>query len=102
MATRRIVAMHYVGIRELKNRLTYYLRLTQKGDSIIVTDRDVPIAILHSADVVEETAGVEERLVSLSRKGMVRLPALKGKLTRSAPRRTTGKPVSALIIEDRR
>ena len=94
--------MHYVGVRELKNRLTYYLRLTQSGDNIIVTDRGKPMAILHSAETIEETAGAEERLISLSRKGSVRLPAALSKLKRSAPRKMTGKPASTVIIEERR
>jgi hypothetical protein len=29
--------MHFVGVRELKNRLTYYLKLTRNGDNVIVT-----------------------------------------------------------------
>ena len=94
--------MHYVGVRELKNRLTYYLRLTQRGDNVIVTDRGKPLAILHSAETVEEAAGAEERLISLFRKGLVRLPAAKSKLKRSAPRKMTGKSASTVIIEERR
>lgn len=94
--------MHYVGIRELKNRLTYYLRLTRNGDNIIVTDRGKPMAILHSAEAVEETAGVEERLISLAQKGLVRMPDAKAGLTKKKPRKITGKPASTLIIEDRR
>lgn len=94
--------MHYVGVRELKNRLTYYLGLTQRGDNVIVTDRGRPLAILHSAETIEEAAGTEERLISLFRKGLVRLPAAKSKLKRSAPRKMTGKPASTVIIEERR
>ncbi len=94
--------MHYVGVRELKNRLTYYLKLTQGGDNVIVTDRGKPLAILHSAGTVEETAGAEERLVSLAKKGLVRLPAPKAKLSAAKPRKVIGRPVSKLIIEDRR
>jgi prevent-host-death family protein len=94
--------MHYVGVRELKNRLTYYLRLTQNGDNVVVTDRGRPMAILHSAEAVEETAGAEERLISLSRKGLVRLPAAINRLKKSAPRKMTGKPASTVIIEERR
>ncbi len=94
--------MHYVGVRELKNRLTYYLRLTRDGDNIIVTDRGKPVAILHNVESVEETAGLEERLVSLAGKGLIRLPASRGPLTKTKPRKITGKPASVLIIEDRR
>ena len=35
--------MHIVGVRESKNRLTYYLGLTKEGDRVIVTDRGAPM-----------------------------------------------------------
>lgn len=31
-----------VSIRELKSRLSFYLRLTRKGESVVITDRGVP------------------------------------------------------------
>ena len=94
--------MHYVGIRELKNRLTYYLNLTRSGDNVIVTDRGKPLAILHSLDTVEADAGVEERLASLARKGGLRPPAPEAKFTRAAPCKAKGTPVSRLIVAERR
>jgi prevent-host-death family protein len=94
--------MHYVGVRELKNRLTYYLRLTREGDNVVVTDRGKPMAILHNVATMEETAGVEERLLSLAGKGLVRLPQPKSRLSHKRPRKIKGKTVSALITEDRR
>ena len=94
--------MNYVGVRELKNRLTYYLRLARKGDNIIVTDRGKPLAILHSVESVEETAGTEERLVSLAGKGLVRLPAPNARVSDQPPIQIKGKDVSKMIIEDRR
>ena len=94
--------MHYVGVRELKNRLTYYLRLTRQGDNVIVTDRGKPLAILHAVESVEETAGTEERLVSLAAKGLVRLPGQHSKVSAKQPAGIKGKAVSKMIIEDRR
>jgi prevent-host-death family protein len=35
-----------VGVRELKNRLSEYLRLVRAGERVIVTDRGRPIAEL--------------------------------------------------------
>jgi len=63
-----------VGIRELKNKLTYYLKAVKKGDDIVVTERGTPVAILHNLDRNEETASVEERMASLSRDGLISLP----------------------------
>ena len=54
--------MQKVGIKDLKNRLTYYLKMTRLGENIVVTERGAPVAILHALDRVEDQAGVEERL----------------------------------------
>ena len=37
-----------VGVRQLKNQLTRYLRLAEKGQSVLVTNR--PIAVLRKPD----------------------------------------------------
>jgi len=94
--------MQMAGIKDLKNRLTHYLRLTKKGDRVIVTDRGVPVAVLHSIDRIEDDAQVEERLASLAKRGMVRLPVRQGKLGRFRSIKVPGKPVSEIIIEERR
>ena len=94
--------MHYVGVRELKNRLTYYLKLTKQGDNVIVTERGKPTAILHTIDSVEENASLEEKLVSLAGKGMIRLPAGKARKPKAKPVEVKGVPLSKVIIEERR
>ena len=94
--------MHMVGIKELKSKLTYYLRLTRKGDKIIVTDRGTPLAMIRAPEYLDEDAGLEERLASLAKRGMLRLPRRGEVLTPFAAIRTKGKPASRLIIEERR
>ncbi|TAL25705.1 MAG: type II toxin-antitoxin system prevent-host-death family antitoxin [Nitrospirae bacterium] len=94
--------MHQVGIKELKNRLTYYLGLTKRGDSIVVTDRGTPVAVLHNLDAVEKSAGIEERLASLAKQGKIRLPLKSAGLKPFKPVKVKGKPVSETIIEERR
>lgn len=92
-----------VGIRELKNRLTHYLTLVKKGENVVVTDRGDPIAILHSFDQIETSASVEEKLASLARKGMIKLPSKARKLdmaTKAVP--IKGKPLSKIVVEERR
>lgn len=37
--------MSLVGVKELKNRLTHYLRRTQQGEEIVATDGGRPIAL---------------------------------------------------------
>lgn len=94
--------MQLVGIKELKNRLTYYLGLTQRGNNIVVTDRGVPIAVLRNLDSVEENVSVEEKLASLAKQGKIKLPAKKAGLTPFKPMRIKGKPLSETILEERR
>jgi prevent-host-death family protein len=94
--------MRTVGIRELKNKLTYYLRLTHEGDKIIVTDRGSPVAIIQSIDGDKNNVGTEERLASLAKRGMLRLPFKKGRLSPFKSVKATGKLASEIIIEEGR
>ena len=94
--------MEVVGIKELKNKLTYYLRLTRQGNKIVVTDRGSPVAIIRSVDEIEENEDGEERLASLAKRGMVRLPARRGRFKKFKAIRVPGKPASEIIIEERR
>jgi prevent-host-death family protein len=94
--------MFLVGIKELKNKLTYYLKLTKRGDRIVVTERGSPIAVLHALDQIEESAGLEERLASLGKKGMLKLPTKAQKLPSFRAIMASGKPASEIIVEDRR
>jgi antitoxin (DNA-binding transcriptional repressor) of toxin-antitoxin stability system len=70
--------MHAVGVRELKNRLSEYLRLVRAGQRVLVTDRGEVIAELGPPG---EGAGQEEipkKLQELIRRGLA---------TRAAPRK---------------
>ena len=95
--------MNLVGVRELKNRLTFYLNSVKAGENVIVTDRGKPVAILHSLDAIEEHAGVEERLAALASQGTLTLPVAGGPF-REIKRATVveGKPVSESLIRERR
>jgi len=93
--------MGAVGVRELKNRLTYYLGRARKGEEVIVTDRGRPIAILKSLQHVDRAATLETRLARLATLGVITLPTRKG-FSRTRPARLIGSPVSRAILEDRR
>lgn len=41
--------MRAVGIRELKNKLSEYVRLVEAGESVLVTDRGMVVAELRAA-----------------------------------------------------
>lgn len=65
--------MKTVGIAELKNRLSYYLRRVQRGESVLVRDRDRVIARLERvAPSAPAAEGDAEWLARLERRGVVR------------------------------
>lgn len=95
--------MQMVGVRELKDHLTHYLSLIKKGENVVVTDRGNPIAILHSLDKTEVTASPEEKLASLAKRGLIRLPSGRKKIDLTTRAVTVkGKPLSEIVIEKRR
>ena len=66
--------MESVGVRELKNRLSHYLRAVRQGRIIEVTARGKPIARLVPASPQRESAlpaGLEERLWQLAAEGFL-------------------------------
>ena len=93
--------MGSVGVRELKNRLPYYLRRAKRGEEIIVTERGHPVAILQSLHGVDRPSALDARLAKLASLGIVTLPAGRG-FRRARPLRVAGPPVSKAILEDRR
>lgn len=67
--------MKSVGLRELKNRLSEYVREVRSGDSVLVTDRGEVVA-----ELLPPGQGVDERsvpspLVALARRGQLTLGA---------------------------
>lgn len=75
VATRSyIAAMRTVGIRELKNRLSEYIRLVRSGERVLVTDRGVIVAELRPPGTsIEEDP--YPLLTAAAREGKVRLGA---------------------------
>jgi prevent-host-death family protein len=93
--------MSSVGVKELKNRLTYYLRRTKQGDEVIITERGTPIAVIQPIRNTDKVASLEARLASLAAQGIVALPTRKP-LSRVRLVKVSGKPISKSIVEDRR
>lgn len=86
-----------VGIRELKNRLSYYLRMVKKGKKLAVTDRGQIIAYITPAAKSPQY----EKVIELVRKGKGVWKG--GKPAGSEPLvRIKGKPVSQIVLEERR
>jgi prevent-host-death family protein len=63
--------MEKASVSSLKNKLSAYLRKVRAGHSIVIYDRDVPIARLER---IEATGRGSDRLASLHAKGVTRLP----------------------------
>jgi prevent-host-death family protein len=101
MATRKEAAMSAVGIKELKNRLTQYLRRVKQGEEVIVTERGKPVALIQPIQSAERPASLEARLARLAALGLVTLPTHKP-LKRVRPVKVSGPPISKTILEDRR
>lgn len=89
--------MTTVGIRELKNNLSQYLRDVKRGKPLTITERGESIAILMPAASHPDTQIAQE----LSRKGV---GTWKGGKPKGAVRQVSvkGKPVSQIILEERR
>lgn len=83
-----------VGVRELKNHLSTYLRLVGDGGEVVVTDRGRPVARLVAVD------GPTDRLQALIDAGLVQ-PAPAARRPLPTPIKTKG-TVSDLVAEQRR
>jgi prevent-host-death family protein len=85
-----------VSIRELKSRLSHYLKLARSGETVVITDRGVPVGRLVAIeqDLDEQIAALRtaRQLHWSGRRLGPRKPAL---------RIPAGKSVAALLIEDR-
>lgn len=93
--------MSRVGVKELKNRLTHYLRRTKQGEEVIITERGKPIALIQPIQSAERVMSLDARLARLAAQGLVSLPTHKP-LKRVRLAKVSGPPISKIIVEDRR
>lgn len=90
------MATTQVSIRELKSRLSHYLRLTKAGESVVITERGTPIG-----RIVPTAAPTGERIEAMVQAGLVLWNRKKLRpLTPVAKTRGT-RTVAGLLIEDR-
>jgi len=92
--------MKTAGIKELKNRLSFYLTLVKKGEEVLITDRGKPIARIISEDT--QKTSLRRALQPLIMEGLVNLPADRIDRDISIPAELPGKQVSEMVSEDRR
>lgn len=90
-----------VGSRELKTRLGSYLERVRRGETILVTDRGVPVAELRPVQKVEDD-DVEAALDRMAAEGLVTRPKRRGPLTPFTPiKLPRGVSASDLIRKER-
>jgi prevent-host-death family protein len=65
--------MKSVGLRELKNRLSEYVREVRSGEAVLVTDRGEVVAELVPPRRSPEEKGIPSALAALAREGRVTL-----------------------------
>ena len=75
--------MKAVGVKQLKARLSEYLRLVKSGETVLITDRDEVVAELRPARRQPAAApSLEEQLQALADTGETTRPSLsKGEWT---------------------
>lgn len=69
--------METVGIRELKNKLSSYVRKAEAGDVVIVTDRGRVVAELWPPGHGEHRTDIHPGLLEMERKGLITLATKK-------------------------
>jgi prevent-host-death family protein len=86
-----------VGVRELKNNLSHYLRDVKRGKPITITERGQSVALLMPAGTHSDAQLARE----LSRKG---IGSWKGGKPKGGSRSVVvkGRPVSQIVIDERR
>jgi antitoxin (DNA-binding transcriptional repressor) of toxin-antitoxin stability system len=85
-----------VGIREIKNRLSEYLRKAKAGERILVTERGKPVAVITRPGGMA-TEGIE----TMIREGQASWGGGKPQGARKPPK-LKGPSVADAVIEDRR
>jgi prevent-host-death family protein len=88
------------GVKEIKNNLSRYLLHVKQGEEIVITERGKPLA-----RIVKENQGKRSMRAALSDlidKGVLTLPTSRLDKKNLAPKEVPGRPVSEMIIEDRR
>lgn len=86
-----------VGTRELKNKLSEYIRRVKKGQTVIVTERGNVVAQL-----IPPQQTIEERIWAMVDAGLADWNGKKLKPHKPKIINKSGKMISDLIMEDRR
>ena len=86
-----------VGVRELKSRLSAYLRRVKLGETLVITEHGKPVGRL-----IPQGQSLDQRLEELQQAGLIRRGGRKLSPTRPLARLRGKKSVAEVILEDRR
>lgn len=97
-----IPAMKAVGIRELKARLSHYLREVQRGEVVLVTDRGRVVAELRTPGGVPDQSETDLGWQRLAASGGLRVgEPHRAALYRTSPIKSRPGTARALLDEER-
>jgi prevent-host-death family protein len=86
-----------VSIRELKSRLSHYLRRAKAGQIVEITERGKPVG-----RIVPVVSSLEERIEAARRSGLVSWNGQKLKTLKPVVRLRAKRTVAELVVGDRR
>src|SRR3990170_4725678 len=86
-----------VGVRELKDRLSQYLRAVKGGQTIVITERGKPIG-----RIVPAAQSLEEKLQAMQEAGLIQWSGKRLTPMKPVAKVKDGYSVADLLIEDRR
>ena len=92
--------MEKATISQVKNRLSAYLRKVRAGETVLILDRDQPVAVIEGVRDIERS---DERLARLESKGLIRraTQAIDTESLRNEPIEG-GETVLEALLEERR
>lgn len=85
-----------VSVRELKSRLSHYLRLARQGESVVITDRGVPVG-----RIVPVGQDLGQRLDAMREAGLAQWSGHRLSRRKPVAKVTGRKTVGQLLVEDR-
>jgi len=88
-----------VSVRELKSRLSHFLRLTKEGGSLIITDRGTPIGRI--VPIVQTGKRLDERLAAMKQMGQLEWSGCRLSANKPVAKARGKRTVADLLVENR-
>ena len=86
-----------VGIREIRNRLSWYLKRVKQGETIVITERNIPVA-----KIIPLKEDALEDIMILQKAGLIAWHGGKPEGLSNPPVVKGNRLISEIIAEDRR